>query len=266
MSGGSRGIGLAIAVRAARAGANVAIIAKTDAPDPRIPGTIHTAAQEIEAVGGHVLPIVGDIREEEVVKTAVASTVDRFGSLDVVVNNASAINLTGFGELESKRFGLLLDVNIRGTFHLITHALPHLLEAPQGQIMTLSPPLSTDRKWLAKHAPYTLSKFGMSMLTLGLHEQFSNARLSAYCLWPETYIATAAVQNIVAGDEGMRAARTPLIMADAAYELFVANRDEKSGRCHVDADVLRAAGKTDLADYAAVPGTPDSQLEKDLFL
>jgi citronellol/citronellal dehydrogenase len=262
MSGGSRGIGLAIALRAAREGANVAFVAKTDAPDPRLPGTVHTAAAEIEAAGGQALPIVGDIRDEAAVQSAVTACVERFGGIDVVVNNASAINLTGFGELSAKRFDLLLDVNVRGTFALMSAALPHLLESGTGHVLTLSPPLDPDPRWLSVHAPYTLTKYGMTMLTLGLAEQY-RGRISANCLWPQTLIATAAVQNIVAGDEGMRASRRPEIVADAAAVILGSTA---TGECFVDADVLRNAGVTDLSGYAAVPGTPDDDLERDIFL
>lgn len=266
MSGGSRGIGLAIAVRAARAGANVAFIAKTDAPHPRLPGTIHTAAAAIEAAGAQALPILGDIRDLDTVNRAVDLTVDRFGSLDIVVNNASAIDLHGLGELAPKRFDLLLDVNVRGTFQLITAAVPHLVKTHGGQVLTLSPPLNPDPRWLAQHAPYTLTKYGMTMLTLGLAEQYRDHGLAAYCLWPQTLIATAAVQNIVAGDHGMKAARIPEIMADAAYALLTSDAATTTGGCHIDADVLRAAGRNDLSTYAAVPGTADDELEPDLFV
>lgn len=266
MSGGSRGIGLAIAVRVASAGANVAFIAKTSAPDPRLPGTIHTAAAAIEAAGGEVLAIRGDIRDADTVERAVADTVDRFGSLDVVVNNASAIDLHGVGELTPKRFDLLLDVNVRGTYRLISAALPHLLGSPRGQVLTLSPPLNPDRRWLSEHAPYTLTKYGMTMLTLGLAEQHLTDGFAAYCLWPETLVATAAVENVVAGSHGMRAARTPEVMADAAYHLLTSDASTTTARCHIDADVQRAAGQHDLSGYAAVPGTPDRDLETDLFL
>ena len=262
MSGGSRGIGLAIAVRAARDGANVAFIAKTDTPDPRLPGTVHTAAAEIEAAGGQALPIVGDIRDEAAIGDAVAACVDRFGGIDVVVNNASAINLSGFGDLTPKRFGLLLDVNVRGMFTLTSAALPHLLKSERASVLTLSPPLNPDRRWLAEYAPYTLSKFAMTMLTLGIAEQYRD-RIAANCLWPQTLIATAAVQNVVAGDEGMRASRRPEIMADAAALVLGGT---STGECYVDADVLRAAGISDLSSYAAVAGTPDEDLELDLFL
>ncbi|WP_431972411.1 SDR family oxidoreductase [Nocardia sp. bgisy134] len=265
MSGGSRGIGLAIAVRAARDGANIAFIAKTDSPDPRLPGTVHTAAAEIENSGGQALPIVGDIRDAATVDRAVEACVERFGGIDIVVNNASAIDLRAVGELELKRFGLLLDVNVRGTFGLTSAALPHLLDSPHAHVLSLSPPLNLDRRWLAMHAPYTLTKYAMTMLTLGVAEQHGS-RIAANCLWPQTLIATAAVNNVVAGEAGMRAARVPEIMADAAAVILSSNPSERSGHCYIDADVLHGVGQTDLSAYAAVPGTRDEDLELDLFI
>ena len=262
MSGGSRGIGLAIAVRAAREGANVAFIAKTDTPDPRLPGTVHSAAAEIEAAGGQALPIVGDVRDDDAIQKAVQACVDRFGGIDVVVNNASAINLSGIGELPAKRFQLMLDVNVRGTFGLTSAALPHLLRSDRPHVLSLSPPLDLDRRWLAQHAPYTLSKFGMTMLTLGVAEQY-RGRVTANCLWPQTLIWTAAVQNVVAGDEGMKGSRRPEIMADAAALILAST---STGECFIDADVLRDAGIRDLSGYASVEGTPDQDLEQDIFV
>jgi citronellol/citronellal dehydrogenase len=266
MSGGSRGIGLAIAIRAARDGANIAFIAKTDSPHPRLPGTIHTAAAEIHDAGGAVLPIVGDVRDSEMVDDAVRQTIERFGGVDIVVNNASAIDLRGVGDLTPKAFNLMLDVNVRGTYHLTRAALPHLERSGHGQIVTMSPPLDMDPRWLAGHAPYTLSKYGMTMLTLGVAAEYRDRGVAAYCLWPRTLIATAAIRNVVGGEAGMRASRTPEIMADAAYELFTMDSTESTGRCHVDTDVLRAAGVADLAPYAVVPGTPDADLIPDLFV
>ena len=265
MSGGSRGIGLAIAKRAARDGANVALIAKTEVPDPRIPGTVYTAAVEIEKAGGKALPIIGDIRNEDAVAGAVAQTVDHFGGIDYLVNNASAIALQGYGELSIKRYDLMLDINARGTFALITSSLPHLLRSPDPRVLTLSPPLNPDPKWLAVHAPYTVSKYAMTMLTLGVAEQYRNHGIAACCLWPATLIATAAVQNIVAGDDGMRAARSPEIMADAAAVLLTRDSSESNGKCYVDAEVLRAAGVTDLSPYA-YDGAGEDELAPDLFL
>jgi citronellol/citronellal dehydrogenase len=265
MSGGSRGIGLAIAMRAARDGANIAFIAKTDTPDPRIPGTVHTAAADIQAAGGKALPIVGDIRDEVALARAVTRTVEEFGGIDIVVNNASAIALQGFGELPIKRYDLMLDVNARGTFVLTSAALPHLLRSPDPRVLTLSPPLNPDPKWLAVHAPYTVSKYAMTMLTLGLAEQYRDKGIVANCLWPATLIATAAVRNIVAGDAGMRASRRPEIMADAAAVLLTRPASAGSGECHIDADVLRSVGVTDLSGYA-LDGTRDEELTPDLFV
>lgn len=265
MSGGSRGIGLAIALRLAREGANIAMLAKTSEPDRRLPGTIHTAAAAIEGVGGKALPVVGDVRDQSAVANAVAQCVDRFGGVDVVINNASAISLQGWGELEAKRFDLMLDVNVRGTFALVNESLPHLLRAENPHVLTLSPPINMARRWLAEHAPYTLTKYAMTILTLGLAEQYRGA-ISANCLWPETLIATAAVQNIVAGDDGMRSARLPEIMADAAAVILAQPRGQGTGCCHVDADVLRSAGISDLSRYRAEPGVADADLELDLFV
>ncbi|MEU0265105.1 SDR family oxidoreductase [Nocardioides sp. NPDC006303] len=265
ISGGSRGIGLSIALRLAREGANIALLAKTDTPNPRLPGTVHTAAAEIEAAGGQALAVVGDVRDRAAVSRAVSECVTRFGGIDIVVNNASAINLSGWGDLDPKRFDLMLDVNVRGTFSLVTEALPHLLNSEHAHVLTLSPPLNVARRWLATHAPYTLTKYAMTMLTLGLAEQYRGS-LAANCLWPETLIATAAVQNIVGGDEGMRAARSPQIMADAAAVILEAKPGLETGHCHIDSDVLRCSGETDLSGYAAVPGTAESDLELDLFI
>ncbi|HJT94815.1 MAG TPA: NAD(P)-dependent oxidoreductase [Mycobacterium sp.] len=265
MSGGSRGIGLAIALRAAREGANIAFIAKTDTPDPRLPGTVHTAAAEIETAGGTALPIIGDIRDENAVTHAVTQTVNTFGGIDILINNASAIALQGFGDLPLKRYDLMLDVNARGTFTLITAALPHLLHSPDPRVLTLSPPLNPDPKWLAEHAPYTVSKYAMTMLTLGLAAQHHDNGITANCLWPATLIATAAVRNIVAGDDGIRASRRPEIMADAAALLLTQPRTAGNGTCYIDADVLRAAGITDLTHYTH-NGTNEHDLAPDLFV
>jgi citronellol/citronellal dehydrogenase len=265
MSGGSRGIGLAIAVRAARDGANVAFIAKTDQPDPRLPGTIHTAAAEIEAAGGRALPILGDVRDEDSVAAAVTRTVDTFGGIDIVVNNASAINLSNIGDLPPKRYDLMLDINARGTFVLTSLALAHLAESDNAHVLTLSPPLNMDREWLAAHAPYTVSKYAMTMLTLGVAESRRRERIAANCLWPRTLIATAAVQNIVGGDKAMAAARRPEIMADAAHAILVRPAAECTGNTFVDDEVLRDIGVTDLSGYRYGPGS-DDDLQLDIFL
>ena len=265
MSGGSRGIGLAIALRAAQDGANIALMAKTDQPDPRLPGTIHTAAAEIEKAGGQVLPIVGDVRDEAQVAAAVEQTVERFGGIDLLLNNASAINLNNVGTLPVKRFDLMMNINVRGTFVLTSAALPHLLKAANPHVLTLSPPLDPDRRWLAAHAPYTISKFGMTMLTLGVAEQYREEGVAANCLWPRTTIATAAIQNIVGGDAAMAVSRRPEIMADAAYEIFTKPAKEYTGQTLIDDDVLREAGVTDFDQYR-YPGANEDQLQPDIFL
>jgi len=265
MSGGSRGIGLAIAVRAARDGANVAIIAKTDEPDPRLPGTVHTAAPEIEAAGGTALPIVGDVRDEESVAAAVGKTVERFGGIDIVVNNASAINLANIGDLPPKRYDLMLDINARGTFVLTSLALPHLAKSDNPHVLTLSPPLNMDRRWLAAHAPYTVSKYAMTMLTLGVAESRRADGIAANCLWPRTLIATAAVQNLLGGEASMAGARKPEIVADAAYEIVTRPARECTGHTFVDDEVLAQAGVTDLSGYRFGDGSEDD-LQPDIFL
>jgi len=265
MSGGSRGIGLAIAERLAAGGAKVAFIAKTDAPDPRLPGTVHSAADAIRAAGGEALPFVGDIRDRATIEAAVAACVDRFGGIDVVINNASAIDLRGWGALEAKRFDLMLDVNVRGTFGLVTAALPHLLASERARVLTLSPPINLDPRWVSEHAPYTVGKYAMTLLTLGVAEQYRGT-IAANCLWPETLIATAAVRNVVGGDEGMKRARRPEIMADAAACILGPTMGQRSGECLIDSDVLRAAGWDDLSAYDADPSRGDISLQQDLFV
>jgi citronellol/citronellal dehydrogenase len=257
MSGGSRGIGLEIALRLAADGANVALIAKTDTPHPKLPGTIHTAAAEIEAAGGNALPIVGDVRDEAGVATAVQQAVDRFGGIDIVVNNASAINLAPMADLEVKRFDLMQQINARGTFVLTRACLGHLRASSRARVLTLSPPLTADSKWLRGHSAYTLSKMGMTMLTLGLAHDEAEHGIKANCLWPRTLIATAAVQNLLGGDEAMRRARTPAIYADAAYELLAS---ERTGEALIDDELL--AGR-DLSQYQA---DPRGELALDLFV
>jgi citronellol/citronellal dehydrogenase len=263
MSGGSRGIGLAIAVRAARDGARVALIAKTAEPHPRLPGTIYSAAEEIEAAGGEALPIVGDIRDAEAVEAAVAQTVDRFGGIDIVVNNASAINLAPMRDLPVKRFDLMQQINSRGTFVVTRAALPHLRESSHAHVLTLSPPLSPDPRWLAGHSAYTLSKMGMTMITLGLAADEAEAGIGANCLWPRTIIATAAVQNLLGGDEAMRRARTPEVVADAAHAILVRDPRSCTGNAFIDDEVLAEAGITDLDRYAAAD---DTDLTLDIFV
>jgi citronellol/citronellal dehydrogenase len=261
MSGGSRGIGLAIAKRLAAEGANVAFMAKTDQPHPKLPGTIHTAAAEIEAAGGKALPILGDVRDEQQVEAAVAKAVERFGGVDVCVNNASAINLAPIGDLPPKRYDLMANINTRGTFVVTRACLPHLRESDHAHVLTLSPPLSLDERWLKGHSAYTVSKFGMTMITLGVAAD--EETIAANCLWPRTIIATAAVQNLLGGDAAMAASRTPEIVADAAFEIVRKPPSVASGNAYIDDEVLAAAGVTDLSGYAAAGG---SDLALDLFV
>jgi citronellol/citronellal dehydrogenase len=260
MSGGSRGIGLAIAEKLASHGANVALLAKTDQPHPKLPGTVHTAGEAIEAAGGQALPMVGDVRDADAVAAAVAQTVERFGGIDIVVNNASAINLAPIGDLNVKRFDLMMQINVRGTFTVTQACLPHLRESDHAHVLTLSPPVDQVPKWVAGHAAYTVSKMGMSMLTLGLAAD--EPAISANCLWPRTLIATAAVQNLLGGDEATARSRTPAIVADAAYEIVRRPPGELTGRALIDDEVLTEAGVSDLSGYAA----PGADLMLDLFV
>ncbi|GAA1000003.1 NAD(P)-dependent oxidoreductase [Acrocarpospora macrocephala] len=265
MSGGSRGIGLAIATRAARDGANVVLLAKTDKPDPRLPGTVHTAVAEIEAAGGNGLAVVGDVRREEDVTAAVDRAVAAFGGIDIVVNNASAIALAPIGKLPLKRYDLMLDINARGTLALISAALPHLYESDNPHVLTLSPPLNPDPVWLYRHAPYTISKYAMTMLTLGLAGQHHPRPLAANCLWPRTTIATAAVRNIVGGDAAMAVSRRPEIMADAAHAILSRKATDRTGQCLIDDDVLRGEGVIDFSVYR-YGDAAETDLKIDLFL
>ncbi len=266
MSGGSRGIGLAIALRAAHDGANIALLAKTDAPHPKLEGTIHTAAAAIREAGGRALPIHGDVRDDEDIAGAVAQTLAEFGGIDAVVNNASVIDLSGSLELSEKKYDLMQDVNVRGAFMLSRAAIPALRESENPHILSLSPPLNLTPKWLGAHTGYTLAKYGMTMVTLGLAAEFKADGIAANALWPETTIATAAVQFSLGGERMMRVSRTPELCADAAYAVLAKPAREYSGQTLVMEDVLRGEGVTDFAKYAAVPGTPDDQLFPDIFL
>jgi len=261
MSGGSRGIGLAIGIAAARQGANVVLLAKTDVPDPRLPGTIHTAAAEIEAAGGQALAVVGDVRDEDSVANAVAKAVERFGGIDICVNNASAIALDSTENLPVKRFDLMQQIQLRGTYLLSRACLPYLREGTNPHILSLSPPLNLSPKWLGAHPAYTVAKYGMSLLTLGWAAEYAEHGVAANCLWPETLVATAAVQNLLGGDEAVGKARTPEIVADAAIEILVRPSRECTGNTFLDVDVLREAGVTDLGKYG---GT--GELEYDIFV
>ncbi|MFS0865722.1 SDR family oxidoreductase [Microbacterium sp. 179-B 1A2 NHS] len=266
MSGGSRGIGLAIALRAARDGANIALLAKTDTPHPKLEGTIHTAAEQIRAAGGQALPVVGDVREDDDIAAAVMKTRGEFGGIDIVINNASVIDLSGSAELTAKKYDLMQDVNVRGTFMLSRAALPMLADAANPHILSLSPPLNASARWLGAHTAYTMAKYGMTMATLGMAAEFASAGIAANTLWPETTIATAAVQYSLGGERMMRASRTPEVYADAAYEVLRKPAREYTGRTLIVEQVLRDAGVTDFSRYAAVPGTPDAELFPDIFL
>ena len=264
MSGGSRGIGLAIAVRAARDGANVAILAKTGEPHPSLEGTVHTAAEEIRASGGGALAIVGDVRNDDDVATAVEATVAEFGGIDVVINNASAIDLSKTPEVSMKRYDLMADINVRGTFMLSKFALPALRKAANAHILTLSPPLNLDPAWAGKHLAYTMAKYGMSLTTLGLAEELRADGIAVNSLWPRTLIDTAAIRNMPGGSELIKAARTPAIVADAAHAVLTRPSRECTGNFFTDEDVLRQEGVTDFSGYSR--GAPEDRLVPDLFL
>jgi citronellol/citronellal dehydrogenase len=266
ISGGSRGIGLAIALRAARDGASIALLAKTDVPHPKLEGTVHTAAAAIEAAGGRALPIVGDVRNDDDIAGAIERTREAFGGIDIVVNNASVIDLSGSLELAAKKYDLMQDVNVRGTFMLSRAALPALRESANPHILTLSPPLNLAEKWLGAFPGYMLAKYGMSLATLGLAAEFAADGVAANTLWPRTTIATAAVRFALGGDQLMRLSRTPEIYADAAQVVLCRPSRECTGQSLIVEDVLREAGVTDFSGYAAVPGTPDEELFGDVFL
>lgn len=261
MSGGSRGIGREIALAAARHGANIAMLAKTAEPDPRIPGTVYDAAEEVESLGGRALPVVGDVRNDADVARVVDAAVAEFGGVDIVVNNASAINLHPSHALPLKRLDLMLDINIRGTFALTQAALPYLWESGHAHVLTLSPPVNLT-SWIGSFPAYSVGKYGMTVLGLGWAQEFGG-RISSNCLWPETTIATAAVSNTggLGGEETVRHSRTPEIMADAALAVLATPPGAVNGHALVDADVLRSTGVTDLSVYGG-----EEPLVGDLFL
>lgn len=261
MSGGSRGIGLAIALRAARDGANVVLLAKTAVPHPRLEGTVFTAAEEIERAGGKALAIVGDVRDRADVDAAVKGAVDTFGGVDIVVNNASAIDLSGTEALDMKRYDLMQDINTRGTFLLSKAAVPHLRASANPHILTLSPPLNLAPHWIGRHLGYTLSKYGMSLCTIGLAEELAADGIAANSLWPRTLIDTAAVRNVIGGAES---ARTPQIVADAAHAILTRASRGCSGNHFLDDEVLAAEGVHDLSAYRPADASGEPQL--DLFL
>jgi citronellol/citronellal dehydrogenase len=261
ISGASRGIGLAIALRAAQDGANVCLVAKTAEPHPKLEGTIYTAAEQIEAAGGKALPIVGDVRDEDSVFGAVAKAVETFGGIDLVVNNASAINLAGTEQLDMKRYDLMQDINTRGTFLVSKACLPHLREASNPHVLTLSPPLNMEPRFFGPHVGYSIAKYGMSMCTLGMAEEHREAGVAFNSLWPRTIIATAAVQNLLGGDAAMAKSRKPEIMADAAYEVFIRPARECTGNFFIDEQLLDG----DFARYRYGDASEDD-LMTDLFL
>jgi citronellol/citronellal dehydrogenase len=261
ISGGSRGIGLAIAVKAAADGANVALVAKTAEPHPKLEGTIFTAAKAIEEAGGRALPIVGDVRDDASVEAAVEATVERFGGIDIVVNNASAIDLSDPEQLSMKRYDLMQSINARGTFLLSRLCVPHLRKGSNSHVLTLSPPLSMDPKWFGRHPAYTMSKYGMSMVTLGFAERYREDGIAFNSLWPRTLIATAAVEFVVGGEAAMKLARTPEIMADAAYAILTSD-SSNTGNFYIDDEVLLERG-VDLAQYSSAP---EADLQIDIFV
>ncbi len=266
ITGSSRGIGKAIALRAARDGANIVIVAKTREPHPRLPGTIYSAAEEIAQAGGRALPLAVDIRDEGAVKHAVAQTVERFGGIDILVNNASAINLSGTHEISLKRFDLMYQVNTRGTFACVQACLPHLKEAANPHVLMLSPPLNMQARWFGPHVAYTMAKYGMSMCVLGMAEEFRSAGIAFNALWPRTAIATAAVRNLLGGQEAVARSRKPAIVADAAYAILSRESRANTGQFFIDEDVLRATGVTDLSGYQVDPDMAPEELLPDFFL
>ena len=263
VSGGSRGIGLAIALRAAQDGANVIIAAKTAEPHPKLPGTIYTAAEDIEAAGGKALPLVCDIRSEEQVTEAVAKGADHFGGIDICINNASAISLTPTLQTDMKRFDLMHQINTRGTFLVSKTCIPYLLKSDNPHVLNLSAPLNMEEKWFAPHVAYTMAKFGMSMCVLGMAGEFREQGIAVNALWPRTTIATAAVQNLLGGEELARRSRKPEIMGAAAHVILTKPSREFTGNFCIDDEVLESAGVTDLSSYAVDPSV---ELVPDFFV
>lgn len=264
ITGGTRGIGKAIGLRLAREGANIAIVGKTAEPNPKLEGTIYTSAEEIAAAGnGRVLPIQGDIRFDDQIRNIVDKTVSEFGGIDILVNNASAVNISATEQTEPKRYDLMHDINVRGTFFMSQACIPHLKQAHNPHILNLSPPLNLDSRWFAPHLAYTMSKYGMSMIVLGLAEELRQYRIAANALWPKTTIATAAVKNLLGGDFLIQRSRTVEIVADAAFYILQKPSFETTGNFFIDEDVLHQEGITDLGKYAI---NPDQKLMNDLFL
>jgi citronellol/citronellal dehydrogenase len=249
VSGASRGIGLAIAVAAAKRGANVVLLAKTAEPHPKLPGTVHTAVADIEAAGGKGVAVVGDVRKEEDVQRAVDAAVEHFGGVDICVNNASAIATDPTEQLAAKKFDLMMDINVRGTFLLTKACLPHLRKSGNAHVVTLAPPMNMNPHWLGAHPTYTLSKYGMTLLSLGWAAEYADAGIGFACLWPETYIATAAVANSPDFEAMLARSRDPQIMGDAAVEIFSRPAADVNGQCYIDSEILRDSGIADLSGY-----------------
>jgi citronellol/citronellal dehydrogenase len=263
ITGASRGIGKAIGLRAARDGANVVIAAKTAEPHPKLPGTIYSAAEEIEAAGGKALPLIVDVRDENQIQAAVGKALDTFGGIDILVNNASAIFLAGTVGTPMKRFDLMHQINTRGTYACSQACIPYLKKAANPHILNLSPPLNMEARWFAPHVAYTMAKYGMSMCVLGMSAELKKDGIAANALWPRTPIVTAAVQNLLGGEATIRGSRKPEIVADAAHAILVKDSRSCTGNFFIDDDVLRAEGVTDLDRYAVEPGAP---LLPDFFL
>ena len=263
ITGSSRGIGKAIALRAARDGANIAVVAKTAEPHPKLPGTVYSAVEEITAAGGKGIPCVADIRFEEQLQAAVDATVNAFGGIDILINNASAIFLAGTVETPMKRFDLMHGVNVRATYMASQQCIPHLEKSSNPHILNISPPLNMDANWFAGHVAYTMAKYGMSMCVLGMAEELRERRIAVNALWPQTAIATAAVQNLLGGADAIKCCRKPDIMADAAYQVLTRDSSECSGNFFVDETVLREAGVTDMDGYAV---DPSATLMPDFFI
>ena len=266
ITGGSRGIGKQIALKAATDGANVVIAAKTTQPHPKLEGTIYSAAEEIEAAGGRALPVVVDVREEQQVEDAVNQAVDKFGGIDILINNASAIQLTGTEATAIKRFDLMHEINYRGTFLTSQKCIPHLRKAENPHVLNLAPPINLNPRWFGLHLPYTMAKYGMSFCVLGMAEEYKRDGIAFNALWPKTTIATAAIKNQMGGDQMANFSRTPQIMADAAYAIFAKSAKATTGNFFIDEDVLRDEGIEDFSDYRGNQDLEDSQLLPDLFL
>ncbi|MFX1275288.1 MAG: SDR family oxidoreductase [Promethearchaeota archaeon] len=263
ITGASRGIGKAIAIKCAQDGAKIAVVAKTKESHPKLPGTVYTAVDEIENAGGRAIPCIADIRFEDQVQAALDATIDEFGGIDILINDASAISITPTLQTSMKRFDLMFSVNVRGTFLCSRLCIPYLKKSENPHILNLSPPLNLDPKWFSNHLAYTMSKYGMSMCVLGMAEEFKKDGIGVNALWPRTTIATAAVKNLLGGEKAMKQSRTPEIVADAAYLIVNKVSRECTGNFFIDDEVLIEAGITDLSKYSLVPG---AQLLSDFFL